>query len=89
MSDYTIEISGNQPYYVEVDNSTSQEVINLTIEKNCDVNVGVSTADTFFTFETPSGYPIEATSGNLSYLRVSGLIDYVDQASSGSMQNHI
>ena len=89
MSDYTIEISGNQPYYVEVDNSNIQEIVNLTISKDNDVNVDVSTSNTFITFEMPSGYPIEATSGDLSYLRVSGLIDYVDQASSGSIQNHI
>ena len=89
MSDYTIEISGNQPYYIEVDNSNLQEIVNLTIARDNDVNVEVSTSNTFITFETPSGYPIEATSGNLSYLRVSGLIDYVDQASSGSMENHI
>jgi hypothetical protein len=89
MSDYIIEISGNQPYYIEVDNSNIQEIVNLTISKDNDVNVDVSTSNTFITFEMPSGYPIEATSGNLSYLRVSGLIDYVDQTSSGSMENHI
>jgi hypothetical protein len=83
MSDYTIEISGNQPYYVEVDNSSLQEIVNLTISKDNDVNIGVSTSNTFLTFETPSGYPIGATSGDLSYLRVSGLIDYVDQVASG------
>ena len=79
MSDYTIEISGNQPYYIEVDNSNLQEIVNLTIARDNDVNVEVSTSNTFFTFEMPSGYPIEATSGDLSYLRVSGLTYYVDQ----------
>ena len=100
MSDYAIEISGNQPYYVEVDNSSLQEIVNLTISKDNDVNVevdnsniqeivnltiskdndvnvDVSTSNTFITFEMPSGYPIEATSGNLSYLRVSDLGTYI------------
>jgi hypothetical protein len=86
MSDYTIEISGNQPYYVEVDNSSLQEIINLTISKDNDVNVDVSTSNTFITFEMPSGYPIEATSGDLSYLRVSGLTYYVDQVAANHIQ---
>ena len=77
MSDYTIEISGNQPYYIEVDNSNLQEIVNLTIARDNDVNVEVSTSNTFITFETPRGYPIEATSGDLSYLRVSGLATYI------------
>lgn len=77
MSDYTIEISGNQPYYIEVDNSNLQEIVNLTIARDNDVNVEVSTSNTFIIFETPSGYPIEATSGDLSYLRVSGLATYI------------
>ena len=85
MSDYTIEISGNQPYYIEVDNSNLQEIINLTISKDNDVNVDVSTSNTFITFEMPSGYPIVATSGDLSYLRVSGLINYVDKV----ISNHV
>lgn len=89
MSDYTIEISGNQPYYIEVDNSTLQEVINLAIDRDSDINVGVSTSNTFVTFETPSGYPIASTSGDLSYVRVSGLSDYVSQAVSDSSYAHI
>jgi hypothetical protein len=77
MSDYTIEISGNQPYYVEVDNSNIQEIVNLTISKDNDVNVEVSTSNTFITFEMASGYPIEATSGDLPYSRVSDLGTYI------------
>jgi len=77
MSDYTIEISGNQPYYVEVDNSSLQEVVNLTITKDNDVNIEVSTSNTFLTFEMASGYPIQATSGDLPYTRVSNLATYI------------
>jgi hypothetical protein len=77
MSEYTIEISGNQPYYVEVDNSNIQEIVNLTISKDNDVNVDVSTSNTFITFEMPSGYPREATSGDLPYSRVSDLGTYI------------
>lgn len=85
MSDYIIEISGNQPYYVEVDNSNLQEIVNLEITRENDVTVEVSTSNTFISFEFPSGYPIEATSGDLSYIRVSGLQDVVDQ----KMSDHI
>jgi|688.fasta_scaffold387064_2 hypothetical protein len=77
MSDYIIEISGNQPYYVEVDNSNLQEIVNLTITRDNDVNVDVSTSNTFITFEMASGYPIEATSGDLPYTRVSDLSTYI------------
>lgn len=77
MSDYIIEISGNQPYYVEVNNSNLQEVVNLTITRDSDVNVEVSTSNTFLTFEMASGYPIEATSGDLPYTRVSDLATYI------------
>jgi hypothetical protein len=77
MSDYIIEISGNQPYYVEVDNSNLQDIVNLTITRDNDVNVDVSTSNTFITFEMPSGYPIEATSGDLPYTRVSDLATYI------------
>jgi hypothetical protein len=77
MGDYIIEISGNQPYYVEVDNSNLQEIVNLTITRDNDVNVDVSTSNTFITFEMASGYPIEATSGDLPYTRVSDLSTYI------------
>lgn len=77
MSDYIIEISGNQPYYIEVDNSTLQELVNLTVTRDNDVNVEVSTSNTFITFEMASGYPIEATSGDLPYTRVSDLATYI------------
>lgn len=77
MSDYIIEVSQNQPYYIEVDNSDVQEIVNLTIEKNNDVIVEVSTSDTFLTLEMASGYPIEATSGDLPYTRVDGLASYI------------
>jgi hypothetical protein len=77
MSNYTIEISGNQPYYIEVDNNELQTPINLEIIKENDNTVEISTANTFITFEMPSGYPIEATSGDLEYTRVSGLATYI------------
>jgi hypothetical protein len=77
MSNYTIEISGNQPYYIEVDNSELQTPINLEIIKENDNTVEISSSNTFITFDMPSGYPIEATSGDLSYLRVDGLATYI------------
>lgn len=77
MSDYIIEISGNQPYYVEVEDSNTQDVVNLTITRDNDVTVEVSTSNTFISFEFPSGYPIEATSGDLPYTRVSDLATYI------------
>lgn len=77
MSDYIIEISGNQPYYVEVDNSNVDNPINLTITRDNDVNIEVSTSNTFLSFDLPSGYPIEATSGDLPYTRVSDLAIYI------------
>jgi len=85
MSNYTIEISGNQPYYVEVSNSTLQDIVNLTVTRDNDINVGVSTSNTFISFEFPSGYPISDTSGILPANRVgsgypityvSGLFNY-------------
>lgn len=77
MSDYIIEISGNQPYYVEVDNGDVQSPVNLTVTRDNDVSVEVSTSNTFISFEFPSGYPIEATSGDLPYTRVSDLATYI------------
>lgn len=85
MSDYIIEISGNQPYYVQVDNSNLQDIVNLTVTRDNDVSVEVSTSNTFITFDMPSGYPINNTSGILSSDRVgsgypinyvSGLFNY-------------
>jgi hypothetical protein len=75
MSNYTIEISGNQPYYIQVENSESP--INLEIIKENDNVVEISSANTFITFDLPSGYPIEATSGYLPYTRVSDLATYI------------
>ena len=77
MSDYFIEISGNQPHYVEVENSNAQEIVNLIVTRENDVTVEVSTSNTFITFEMASGYPIEATSGDLPYTRVSDLATYI------------
>lgn len=77
MSEYIIEISENQPYYVEVENSNVQDVVNLTVTKDNDVTVEVSTLNNFITFDLPSGYPLSATSGNLEYTRVSGLESYI------------
>lgn len=49
MSNYTIEISGNQPYYIEVDNSELQTPINLEIIKENDNTVEISSSNTFIT----------------------------------------
>lgn len=77
MSQYVVEIINNQPYYVEVENSNVKDIINLTVTRDNDVNVEVSTSNTFVTFDLPSGYPIEATSGYLPYTRVSDLGSYI------------
>lgn len=77
MSNYTVEISGNQPYYIEVEDSNSQSIINLEVIKENDVTVEVSTSNTFVTFGLPSGYPLEATSGTLDYTRIDGLSNYI------------
>lgn len=76
-SNYTIEISGNQPYYVEVDNNELQSPINVEITQDNNNIVEISSSNTFITYDLPSGYPIAATSGDISYLRVSGLSNYI------------
>lgn len=78
MSNYTIEISGNQPYYVQVDNSSLQSPINLDIIKNNDINVEVSTSNTFLAFNAPSGYPVDNLLNVETIVRTSG-----DQSISG------
>lgn len=49
----------------------------VEVIKSSDNNIEVSTSHTFITLGMPSGYPIEDTSGDLPYTRVSGLATYI------------
>lgn len=70
MSQYSIEISGNQPYYIEVENSELITPINIDIIQDNDNIVEISTSNNFITFDLPSGYPINSTSGILLFDRI-------------------
>lgn len=84
MSNYTIEISGDQTYYVEVSNSEVESPISIEVTQDNNHTVEISSNNTFITFETPSGYPLSATSGALSYTRIEGLDDHIQSLSSDS-----
>ena len=56
MSNYTIEVTEN--------------IVNLDVLQDHDVIIEITSSDNFITFDTPSGYPILATSGILPVDRV-------------------
>jgi hypothetical protein len=75
MSNYTIEVSGNQPYYVEVSGSTSNIVYNLETVQTSGTFVEISSDyRNILLNDIPSGYDINLTSGILPISRTSGLL---------------
>lgn len=75
MSDYIIEISGNQPYYVEVSGSTSNTIYNLEVIQTSGTYVEISSDyRSLLLSDLPSGYDINLTSGLLPISRTSGLL---------------
>lgn len=78
MSDYTIEVIGNEPYYIEVSGSTSNTIHNLEVVQTSGTIVEISSDyQNVLLSDLPSGYPISNTSGLLPYTRISGLSSYV------------
>jgi hypothetical protein len=78
MSEYIIEVSGNQPYYVEVSGSTDNTIYNLEVIQTSGTYVEInSDYRSLLLSDIPSGYNINLTSGLLPTNRISGLSVYV------------
>jgi hypothetical protein len=78
MSEYIIEVSGNQPYYVEVSGSTDNTIYNLEVIQTSGTYVEInSDYRSLLLSDIPSGYNINLTSGLLPVNRISGLSVYV------------
>jgi hypothetical protein len=84
MSNYIIEVSGNQPYNIEIENSTLQNIINLNVEQTNDINLEIVNTENILVTDLPSGYLMSNVVGNLSYTRVDGLTSHIEYVISNS-----
>lgn len=90
MSDYIIEILEPVINIIEIETSIEDSVSdNISVEYQNYNSIEIVNTEKILASDMPYGYPINNTIGNLPYIRVSGLTNYVDQSLTSSMESHI
>ena len=90
MSDYIIEILEPVINIIEIETSIEDSVSdNISVEYQNYNSIEIVNTEKILASDMPYGYPINNTIGDLPYIRVSGLTNYVDQSLAGSIEAHI
>lgn len=90
MSDYIIEILEPVINIIEIETSIEDSVSdNISVEYQSYNSIEIVNTEKILASDMPYGYPINDTIGDLPYVRVSGLMNYVDESLTISMENHV
>jgi len=90
MSDYVIEILEPIINIIEIETSIEDSISdNISIEYENYNSIEIVNTEKMLASDMPYGYPINNTIGDLPYIRVSGLTNYVDQSSASSIESHV
>lgn len=90
MSDYIIEILEPVINIIEIETSIEDSVSdNISVEYQSYNSIEIVNTEKILASDMPYGYPINNTIGDLPYVRVSGLTNYVDQSITDYSETHV